>query len=226
MSEIELPLFPLPIVVFPGTPQPLHIFEPRYRQLLDDCLAGDHRFGLTVIEEKKLGDNTPHPGDVGCVTRITSHDKLSDGRSNVLTVGEDRFVMHGLVDRDRLYFIGLIEPFHDVADHDPQLPTAAERLRAAFTEFAKAFHKIDPRTQEPLELPQNPEQLSFHVAAALPVDLDTKVSLLRLTSTSARLGQLRRLTEAKNEEIAHWTSTSRSARRNGKPKRNPAVSAE
>ena len=226
MSAIELPLFPLPIVVFPGTPQPLHIFEPRYRQLLDDCLAGDHRFGLTVIEEKKLGDNTPHPGDVGCVTRITSHDKLSDGRSNVLTVGEDRFVLNGLVDRDRLYFVGLIEPFRDIADHDPQLPTAAEQLRTAFTEFATAFHEIDPRMKGPLELPQDPEQLSFHVAAALPVDLDTKVSLLRLTSTKVRLEQLRRLTKAKNGELAQWTSAGRSAKRNGKPKRNPAASTE
>ncbi len=226
MSEIELPLFPLPIVVFPGTPQPLHIFEPRYRQLLDDCLAGDHRFGLTVVQEKKLGDVTPQPGDVGCITRITSHDKLSDGRSNVLTVGEDRFVLNGLVDRGRLYFVGLIEPFRDIADHDPQLPTAAERLRTAFTEFARAFHEIDPRTKGPLELPQDPEQLSFHVAAALPMDLDTKVSLLRLTSTKARLKQLRRITKAKNEEIAQWSSAGRSAKRNGKPKRDPAVSAE
>ena len=90
-------------------------------------------------------------------------------------------------------------------------------MRTAFTEFARAFHEIDPRTQGPLELPQDPEQLSFHVAAALPVDLDTKVSLLRLTSTSARLDQLRRLTKAMSGE---------SAKRNGKPKRNPAVSAE
>ncbi len=218
MSAIELPLFPLPIVVFPGTPQPLHIFEPRYRQLLDDCLAGDHRFGLTVIQGKKLGDHTPQPGDVGCIARITSHDKLSDGRSNVLTVGEGRFVLNGLIDRNRMYFVGLIEPFRDTADHDQQLPDAAERLRTAFTEFIMAFHEIDPRTEEPLELPRDPEQLSFHVAAALPVDLDTKVSLLRLTSTRARLDQLRRLTKA--------TSTSRSAKRNGKLKRNPAVSAE
>ncbi len=144
----------------------------------------------------------------------------------MFTVGEDRFVLNGLVDRDRLYFVGLIEPFHDVADHDPQLPNAADRLRTAFTEFVRAFHEIDPRMKGPLELPQDPEQLSFHVAAALPVDLDTKVSLLRLTSTKVRLDQLRRLTKAKNGEIAQWTSAGRSAKRNGKPKRNPAVSAE
>src|SRR5205807_10370493 len=64
----ELPIFPLPIVLFPGAPQPLHIFEPRYRQLLVDCLAGDRRFGITYVpaEPAPGSEPLPHPGDVGC----------------------------------------------------------------------------------------------------------------------------------------------------------------
>ncbi len=221
MSEIELPLFPLPIVVFPGTPQPLHIFEPRYRQLLDDCLAGDQRFGLTVIAENHLGRDAPNPGDVGCITRITSHDKLSDGRSNILTVGEDRYVLNGLVDRDRLYFVGRVEPFRDTGAPDPELSYVAEQLRTAFTEFATAFDALQPGADRPVELPQDPEQLSFHVAAALPADLETKLSLLRLTSTKVRLHRLRRFIKSKSVEVAQWTTARRSAKRNGKPKRDP-----
>ena len=63
----ELPIFPLPIVLFPWAPQPLHIFEPRYRQLLRDCLAGDQRFGIAYVEPDPTpgADPVPSPGDVG-----------------------------------------------------------------------------------------------------------------------------------------------------------------
>src|SRR5437667_180860 len=89
----ELPIFPLPLVLFPGAPQPLHIFEPRYRQLLADCLAADRRFGVTYVAPPRAPDDdpAPRPGDLGCVALIRSTQELPDGRSNVLTVGERRF---------------------------------------------------------------------------------------------------------------------------------------
>src|SRR3989449_1162245 len=70
----ELPIFPLPIVLFPGAPQPLHIFEPRYRQLLQDCLAGDRRFGIALVAPPPApgGGPVPKPGGGGCVAPIPS----------------------------------------------------------------------------------------------------------------------------------------------------------
>src|SRR5258707_3640359 len=84
----ELPIFPLPIVLFPGAPQPLHIFEPRYRQLLQDCLAGDQRFGIAYVapDPSPGADPVPLPGDVGCVALIRSNQPLPDGRANIETV--------------------------------------------------------------------------------------------------------------------------------------------
>src|SRR5436305_15210598 len=101
----ELPIFPLPIVLFPGAPQPLHIFEPRYRQLLVDCLAGDRRFGITYVpaEPAPGSEPLPHPGDVGCVALIQNTQGLPDGRSNILTVGERRFVLIDRVGSGRPY---------------------------------------------------------------------------------------------------------------------------
>src|SRR2546426_413920 len=95
----ELPIFPLPIVLFPGAPQPLHIFEPRYRQLLHDCLAGDQRFGIAYVAPDPApgADPVPSPGDVGCIALIRSNQPLPDGRSNVLTVGERRFVLRSWI---------------------------------------------------------------------------------------------------------------------------------
>ncbi len=74
----ELPIFPLPIVLFPGAPQPLHIFEPRYRQLLQDCLTGDQRFGIAYVTPDATpgADPAPSPGDVGCVALIRSNPLL------------------------------------------------------------------------------------------------------------------------------------------------------
>src|SRR3989440_10473921 len=111
----ELPIFPLPVVLSPGAPQRLHIFEPRYRQLLADCLAADRRYGIAYVPaEHELGSEPlPRPGDVGCVALIQNTQGLPDGRSNILTVGERRFVLIDWVGSDRPYRLARVEEFDD-----------------------------------------------------------------------------------------------------------------
>src|SRR5256885_4028337 len=111
----ELPIFPLPIVLFPGAPQPLHIFEPRYRQLLQDCLTGDRRFGIAYVAPHPPpgADPVPTPGDVGCVALIPSNQALPDGRSNILTVGERPFVLRGWISSAHPYPVPQGEEFDD-----------------------------------------------------------------------------------------------------------------
>ena len=89
----ELPIFPLPLVLFPGASQALHIFEPRYRRMLADCLAGDGRFGIAYVSARTAheAEAVPSTGDVGCVAVIRSTHRLPDGRSDILTEGERRF---------------------------------------------------------------------------------------------------------------------------------------
>src|SRR2546425_11863127 len=90
----ELRISPPPTVLFPGAPQPLHIFEPRYRQLLADCLAADRRFGITYVAPPQAAGADPQPeiGDPGCIALIRSTERVGDGRSNVPPVGERRGV--------------------------------------------------------------------------------------------------------------------------------------
>lgn len=216
MSDIELPLFPLPLVVFPGTPQPLHIFEPRYRELLEDCLAGDGRFGLSVAHPKETEGDMPHPGDVGCTSRIQSHHKLPDGRANILVIGEERFVFKELLERDRLYYVGLVELFYDTANDDPDLHRLAGRLRNKFLELMRIMQQNTPMSDHVPKLPDDPEGLSFYIAAALGADLETKESLLRLTSTKARLDRLHQLVKPQIAEAALRASVQRLAKGNGK----------
>ena len=83
----ELPLFPLPVVLFPGVPLPLHIFEPRYRQMLPDIRLGKNLFGLAYFDPTNTENEVPPAGHIGCVAEVTETQTFADGRSNILTLG-------------------------------------------------------------------------------------------------------------------------------------------
>src|SRR3979411_2731865 len=87
----ELPIFPLPVVLFPGMPMPLHIFEPRYRKMLADISASDNLFGLSSFDSGSWDEEGQPAGHIGCVAEITETQALPDGRSNVLAVGVVRY---------------------------------------------------------------------------------------------------------------------------------------
>jgi Lon protease-like protein len=188
----ELPIFPLPIVLFPGAPQPLHIFEPRYRQLLADCLAGDQRFGVAYAapDPAPSAAPAPGPGDVGCIAVIRSNQPLPDGRSNVLTVGERRFVLRHWIASLHPYEIADVEEFDDDPIDPDETAALAGDVREGFTRLARALGVLTERADEEFELPADPQRLSFHVAAALEIDAAAKRALQALRSTSARLRRL------------------------------------
>jgi Lon protease-like protein len=188
----ELPIFPLPIVLFPGAPQPLHIFEPRYRQLLDHCLETDQRFGIAYVAPDRTpeADPMPTPGEVGCVALIRSTQPLPDGRSNILTVGERRFVLARWIPSDRPYRIAEVEEFDDDPVDPSEVATLAADVREGFTRLARALAVLTSREDEELELSTDPQRLSFEVAAALELEPGAKRGLQALRSTALRLRRL------------------------------------
>jgi len=95
----ELPLFPLPVVLFPGVPLPLHIFEPKYRQMLADVRVTNNLFGLSYFDSAASDKDIPPAGHVGCVAEITETQAMPDGRSNILTVGVIRYRIDSYVER-------------------------------------------------------------------------------------------------------------------------------
>src|SRR5579859_2611631 len=96
---LEIPLFPLGLVLFPGMVQPLHIFEPRYREMMNRCLDGAGTFGITLaMPESVLLHEVP--ARVGVLARILDYHRLPDGRFNLLTVGGRRFEIVEMM-RDR-----------------------------------------------------------------------------------------------------------------------------
>src|SRR5256714_2483728 len=188
----ELPLFPLPVVLFPGMPMPLHIFEPRYRQMLTDIRAGDSLFGLSYFDASSSEKDIPPAGHAGCVAEITETEGLPDGRSNVLAVGVIRYRVEDYIDRDDPYLVVRVNFFEDEADDSEELGANAREVAAMFMRVANAIRLInDERGNLPDISDTDPQRLSFLVAAAMDIEPETKQQLLELRSTGERLNRLR-----------------------------------
>jgi Lon protease-like protein len=143
---LRLPIFPLSVVLFPGTPLPLHIFEPRYRRMLADCLAGDRRFGITPTGKD---DRMPDPGTVGCIAEIRVNQELPDGRSNIIVFGGERFVLTGPVADATPYYVAMVQTFEDEPGTEPEDESPA-RLRELFSGYYALLRQLnDVEPEEP-----------------------------------------------------------------------------
>jgi Lon protease-like protein len=223
----ELPIFPLPVVLFPGAPQPLHIFEPRYRQLLQDCLAGDRRFGVVYVAPDRApdADAGPSPGAVGCVALIRSSEPLPDGRGNIVTVGERRFVLCRWIPGPQPYRVAEIEEFDDDPVDAAEVGTLAADVRDGFERLARALGVLTEREDDDVALPGDPALLSFQVAAALELGPDAKRALQAGRSTSARLRQLAALLGPLAADAERRAVVRRRAGGNGRGGRHPEIEA-
>ena len=187
MSASTLPIFPLPLVLFPGVTIPLHIFEPRYRRMLVDCLEGDRRFGIVFLPEGTAEDTLGVGGEVGCIAHVESHDELPDGRSNIIVNGRERFVLRALVTSPLPYSVGMIVPYEDTPEPGALLEPLAGRVRDRFDRIAKAARTISD-DEDPLpDLPEDPALLAFRIASFIDLNVTERRRLLASTSPSERL---------------------------------------
>ena len=213
----ELPIFPLPIVLFPGATQLLHIFEPRYRSLLSDCLASDRRFGITYASPDAGTDPAPAPGDVGCIAHILTTQALPDGRSDILTTGEQRFVLLEWLPTDHPYRVARVEPFTDAVSEPGESEGLATSVRRDFLRVMEALE------QDPPELPVDPEALSFRVATSLELEPAGKLALLGIRSTTVRLRRLAALLQPLAVDAERRAEVRHRAKSNGKGGAHPHI---
>jgi Lon protease-like protein len=191
-GQQELPLFPLPVVLFPGVPLPLHIFEPRYRQMLLDIRLEKNLFGLAYFDSSSAESDVPPAGHVGCVAEVTEVQTFPDGRSNVLTLGVIRYRLESYVERGDPYLVAQVSYFEDEEEDEELLAAPAREVAETFTRIAQAVRTInDERATLPDITNTEPQRLSFLVAAAMEIDAEVKQELLELRSTSERLERLR-----------------------------------
>jgi Lon protease-like protein len=184
---LEIPLFPLHVVLFPGMALPLHIFEPRYRRMTSDCLDSNLPLGITLaLPGSEKGREIP--ARVGAFARIIDYERLADGRYNLLTIGTQRFRIVELRQGKRLYLTGCVEPLEDAPDSDSR---EQERLaaagHAALEEYLRSVLKLLESEEHTISLPDDATELSFLIASCLSCDDNQKQRLLELTSVSARL---------------------------------------
>lgn len=178
MSErIKIPLFPLGVVLFPGMPLPLHIFEERYKLMIGECIESDLAFGVVYY----TGENFYR---IGCTARIRQVlKKFEDGRMNILTEGVDRFTIHNITN-DKPYLEGEVEIFDDKPEPHAELKSFADPASELYKETVKNLTQ-----QESLELLKNlePKELSFLIAASAGFSLNEKQAFLEMSSTAERL---------------------------------------
>lgn len=182
MVSHTLPLFPLHVVLFPGRPLPLHIFEPRYRELLDDCMAADRRFGVVAIRYGRAERGRADVYSVGTVAEIVRVERLDDGRSNIVTRGAERFNITQLLE-DGPYLRAQVELL-DEEPADARLAPYVSLLRTHLEAYLQ-----DIGAGEPLvgRLPANPAALAWLAACAAELQLSEQQLLLEIDSLTERL---------------------------------------
>lgn len=196
---MELPLFPLHTVLFPGRPLPLHIFEGRYRQLLSDCLEGDRCFGVVAIRCGCEVADEPDVFDVGTVAEIESVTTLADGRSDISTRGVQRFRIHEFLDDDRPYLRARVELLGDVPlNGDVALASAVRELLRPYLANLGAPEELLSC------LPEEPDRLAYLAAAAVQVDLREHQRLLELDRTDRRLAATLDMLRRETTLIRHF----------------------
>lgn len=193
-GRMELCIFPLNTVLFPGLLLPLQVFEPRYKKMMVRVLGSDGRFGITLIRRGLEVGGPAEPFEVGTVARVAEVERQADGRLKLLVRGEQRFRLRAVrIHRDG-YLVGDAELLGERPEDPEQLAALAAAVRDLYLDYLRGLAEVIP-FQGRL-LPEDPTALAYRVAATLPIDPLEKQRLLELDWTSQRLtaeiGLLRR----------------------------------
>ena len=187
--SVRLPLFPLNTVLFPHMPAGLHIFEDRYREMIRDCQEQGTSFGVVAIREGLEVGRTAFPFEVGTLAQIREIEKLDDGGFNLVVAGASRFRVERL-SVNGSYLVGTIHYLQDVRGDEEAIPDLARRTVKAFAAYTSALRNLADEVSgeaEAAELPDDPELLSYMVAASLNVEVNRRQELLEEDSVSGRL---------------------------------------
>ncbi|HKU66414.1 MAG TPA: LON peptidase substrate-binding domain-containing protein [Candidatus Baltobacteraceae bacterium] len=183
----RLRLFPLNAVLFPGAALNLHVFEPRYKQMIGECLEAGGAFGVVLIRDgNEAGDPTVETHQVGSIAEIVEVTPLPFGRFYVSTVGKERFRIRNIVSRDP-YLTVEAETLAEVKDEDASaLAKLEERVRESFLQYLDVLAEFAGEPAN-VDLPADPASVSYIIADALQIADTAKQRLLEINSTKQRL---------------------------------------
>ena len=166
-------LFPLDVVLLPGAPMPLHIFEPRYKEMIAEAIEKSAPFGIVRAQQDSVAE-------IGCTAEISDVvKKYEDGRLDIVTEGQKRFQITGL-DQERTFLRAEVNFFEDDEEQSAPKPEAEKLVRLHGELLAVAG-------AEATGIELDDPQLSFHLAGSVPLDLDFKQNLLGMRSEAQRV---------------------------------------
>jgi ATP-dependent Lon protease len=203
LSVRELPLFPLPdVVLFPQEVLPLHIFEPRYRMMLRTVMAEDRRFGVLRWDPQQQ-----RMSSIGCCAEILHCQGLEDDRSNVVTMGQQRFRVLKIL-RETPFRVAMVSWVEDeVSDTADELQALTQEVTQALRDVVELTGKLVGKTTVlPDDLPDLPRELSYWIGSHLggPV-ADHQQALLEITDTGERLREELNLLDQTRRQLAART---------------------
>ena len=204
LSVRELPLFPLPeVVLFPQEVLPLHIFESRYRIMLQTVLETDSMFGVI-----KWDSNTKSMANIGCCAQIIKHQTSEDGRSNIVTLGQQRFQVLEIIRSTPFYSAMVSWISDDNTENIQKLDFLQEQVKVALGDVINLTSKLtNTKNNLPDKLPNNPMELSFWIGAHLggPVAQEQQ-RLLEERNTYTRLQREYEMLDHTRKQLAARTA--------------------
>ncbi len=194
---MEIPLFPLPnLVLFPHIVVPLHIFEERYKLMINACIDTGEVFGLVLLRKGSDEETEDTIHRVGVTARIAEIERLAEGRLNILCEGERRFRIYRFTQQTP-FWKGAVDLLEDKETHSSE--TLYEQVAELYRSVAAMSAKLSGSQETEVALPESPTDLSYMVSYVLDIESEEKQKLLEMDSTGERLRLL----------LAHLTDTLR-----------------
>ncbi len=191
-NTFDLPLFPLNVVLYPGMLLPLHIFEPRYRAMINDTMHGTQSFGVALIAAGKQEEDTfVIPKPIGTIARIAQLHHLDPEHINLWVIGHEKIEIVTYAPCDDEYLVGQVRIVHDSTEDEqlyvPQLDSMREKFKM-YIELKLRLNNRDPHSVE-YEFSGEPTPFSFQIASLLDISLAEKQALLEIEVVSERLSR-------------------------------------
>jgi Lon protease-like protein len=188
---MEIPLFPLPLVLFPQVVVPLHIFEERYRSMINRCIEESGTFGIVLIPPGTSTESESTIRRVGVTARVIQFDRIEDGRINIMAAGETRFRILEFTS-SKPHWAAKVEFFEDDRESEEELQDSYNNV----VHFYREIHRLAAQLRgldfniEEVKIPVSPATLTHMVSFVLDIDPEAKQALLEMTSVEGRLKTL------------------------------------
>ena len=197
---VELPLFPLNLVLFPGMRLPLHIFEERYKTMIGECIDSNSTFGVLLIKEGPEAGGTAEPFRVGTTARITQNTQLDGGRLNILTIGEKRFQLTEII-KTTPFMLGNVQYLSETLGEVPE--SLIVEISEEYSTFLKQLATVAGGWNRTINVTSDPASLAREVIATIATSIEIPKmlcqKLLENSAVASRLETLLPLLKQGNE---------------------------